>query len=453
MASRVKSSVRRERDSDALEAVKPLVVLVLFGMILYGGYSIVQKGPAPPDASAASLGSDPPPFVPPRVELQSPQPAAVNAAAAPLPPPLAAAAAPGAPPPPAQAVHQPSAAAAQPVTVSAPTAAAPVVTPAPVIVAPGGVPLPEAVGVGGAARTTDTASSPDPPGTPAPSPTYLTAESAPPPTPDAAAVPAALPERYASLPTAPPVAAAALATAAPPTPTSSAGGSAAFAAAWTDAHEKLAAGRYAEALAALSVWYDDPSLGLEESQRLEDLIGQLAGSVIWSQQDTLMPPYVVAAGETLPMVAAPLGISWQILAKINGVADPLQLHPGEHLKVLRGPFDGVVSISRRRLCLQLAGSYAGSFPVVVGRQFLARVGGSVPVVEVRRDAGGPQLVAAPAAARGPAIVLADGLLIEAAEDPGAVDGEPPSGSLVVSGRDLGELIDILGPGSRLLVRQ
>jgi hypothetical protein len=243
---------------------------------------------------------------------------------------------------------------------------------------------------------------------------------------------------------------------APPASSAVTGSSAAFATAWADAHEKLAAGRYAEALAALSIWYDDPSLGLEESQRLEDLLGQLAGSVIYSQHDLLLPPHVVAAGETLPAIAASLGVSWQLLGKINGVDDPQRLMPGEHLKLIRGPFDAVVSVSRRRVSLQLTGNYAGSFPVVVGRQFLGRVGNAIPVVEVRRGAGrDPQAAGFAAAdpAAKPAIVLADGLVIEAAEDPGVASESVPATSLVLSVRDFAELIDLLGPGSKVLVRQ
>jgi hypothetical protein len=287
-------------------------------------------------------------------------------------------------------------------------------------------------------------------------PTYLAAESAPPPVQEsvAAAIPADRPDRYATLPTAVPPAPAAMPATVVAAPAS--GTSAAFATAWQDAHEKLAAGRYAEALAALSVWYDDPSLGLEESQRLEDLLGQLAGTVVYSQQDLLLPPHVVAPGETLPQIAAALGVSWRLLAKINGVEDPQRLVPGEHLKLIRGPFDAVISVSRRRLSLQLAGNYAGSFPVVVGRQFLGRVGGSIAVVESRHGtsadalAGGPP--GDPAAAK-PSIVLAEGLVIEAAEDPVVVSDSAPATSLVVSVRDLEELLDILGPGSRVLLRQ
>jgi hypothetical protein len=308
------------------------------------------------------------------------------------------------------------------------------------------------------AATAGDAAGPNPGGT-----TYLNAQSAPPPVADAiaaASLPAAdttdRPDRYATLATTPPVSAGLLAPGAQPPAPSAPPSSAAFTTAWTDAHEKLAAGRYAEALAALSIWHDDPSLGLEESQRLEDLLGQLAGTVIYSQQDLLLPPHVVAAGETLPAVALPLGISWQLLGKINGVANPQDLVPGEHLKVLRGPFDAVVSVSRRRVSLQLGGYYAGSFPIVIGRTFLARVGTSIPVAEVRRGADRSSLAATALpvdAAAKPAIVLADGLLIEAAEDPGMAGDASPSSSLIVSVRDFAELLDILGPGSKVLIRQ
>jgi len=99
-------------------------------------------------------------------------------------------------------------------------------------------------------------------------------------------------------------------------------------------------------------WYNDADLAFEENQRLEDLLGQLAGTVIYSQKDLLMPPHVVGAGETLPAIAAPLGVNWQLLAKINGIPQPEGLIPGESLKVLRGPFDADVSLSRRRLTLR-----------------------------------------------------------------------------------------------------
>jgi LysM repeat protein len=397
-----------------MDAIKPLVVLVLFGTILYGAYSVVQKGPSPGMAETAEQA---PAFQPPQVDIPvtAPAPQATVVAAAPAATPFPATPAPA------------------PAALPAATPAMPAIDtlPAPPV---GAAPMPAAVAAASAAA-----------------PTYLPAESAPPPGNDPSATTMGRPERYATLPGAePPPAAAAIVP--PPVAPAVSGSASAFATAWSDAHDKLAAGRYAEALSGLSVWYDDPSLGLEESQQLEDLLGQLAGTVFYSQQDLLLPPHVVAAGETLPTIAAPLGVSWQLLAKINGVRDPMQLVPGEHLKLIRGPFDAVVSISRRRLSLQVAGSYAGSFPVVVGRQFLGRVGGSLPVLDIRRGAADVVPVAGPGTGRR-GLPLGEGLVIEAADDPNVVGDDSSPSSLVVSVRDLDELLDILGPGSRVLVRQ
>jgi LysM repeat protein len=243
-----------------------------------------------------------------------------------------------------------------------------------------------------------------------------------------------------------------------PLPTRSAP-STAFTAAWSDAHEKLAAGRYAEALSVLSLLYDDPTLGLEESQRLEDLLGQLAGTVIYSQKDLLLPPHIVAPGDTLQSIATPLQVPWQLVGKINGISDPVQLVQGEHLKVVRGPFDAVISVSRRRMSLQVGGNYAGSFPVVLGRQLYERVGQSVAVVEVRRpgpavDAGGIASQVAYAPPSGPkSITLGDGLSIEGVEDPSLFADSAAVSSVIVSLRDIEDIADILGPGSQVMVRQ
>jgi len=286
-----------------------------------------------------------------------------------------------------------------------------------------------------------------------PATTYLSAMSAPPPGleqqkpletslpgPDPLAAPASLPPETAAARTS------------PIRPQSTA-----FASAWADAHEKLAAGRYAEALAVLSVWYDDTSLGLEESQRLEELLGQLAGTVIYSQQDLLLPPHIVGPQDALPAIAAQLSVPWQLLAKINGIEDPARLVEGEPLKLVRGPFDAVVGVSRRRLSLQVGGNYAGSFPIVVGRQIQERVGASLAVVDVRR--GGVPAGQASAtqvsfvAAGQPAILLGDGMTIEAVDDPAALGDTAPASSLIIAARDLREIVDILGPGSHVLIRQ
>lgn len=231
--------------------------------------------------------------------------------------------------------------------------------------------------------------------------------------------------------------------------------SAAFTAAWTDAHNKLEAGRYAEALAVLSVWHDDLSLSVEENRQLERILGQLAGTVIYSTQDMLLPPHTVAAGETLETIAKPLNIPWKLLSKINGV-DSNELTAGQLIKVLRGPFDGVVSVSRRRMSLQVGGHYAGTFPAAIGNGFVSRIGSSVKLIDIQDDTKSQTTQTVPVGYHPKsrsAIILDNGLRIQPADDPGFVMKTPEDNVLLVSSADFNDLAGILGQGSQLLVRE
>ena len=389
MARRSKSKHRREQQNDPLEALRPLIVLGLLGMILYGAYSIIQKGPKetnqewhPPGTTHATT-SDAPPFkpspepqvsTPPSVELESPPNALASLPPAQTPPP--------------------------------------------------------SVALDAQKLATDPSVSPSTEQMP---PTYINA------------VPAVAPQSQS------PDNATGIVT----ENMSEQKESAAFTAAWTDAHNKLEAGRYAEALAVLSVWYDDPSLSVEENHQLERLLGQLAGTVIYSTQDMLLPPHTVADGETLETIAKPLNISWKLLSKINGIA-PSELTTGQRIKVLRGPFDGVVSISRRRISLQVGGRYAGTFPAAIGKGFVSRTGSSVKLIDVQQDKK-PQTVQTVPVGYQPAvqaaIILDDGLSIRPADDPSFVMKTPEDNVLLVSSADFNDLAGILGQGSQLLVRE
>jgi hypothetical protein len=167
----------------------------------------------------------------------------------------------------------------------------------------------------------------------------------------------------------------------------------------------------------------------------------------------------VAAGETLPAIAAPLGVNWQLLAKINGIPSPDGLLPGEPLKLLRGPFDAEVSLSRRRLTLRLTGNYAGSFPVAVGEAVAARAEETLAVVQIQRGAlettGAVQQASfelpESSQAAEQAIRLEGDLMIVAAAEPAEMADEPPATHLIVSRAHLADLLDILTPASRITV--
>lgn len=424
MAGRKK---QKSSGSDSGEAVKPLIVLVLLGTILYGGYSVIQKGRDKAVEEVVDGGEAPrfgaEPDVPPPSPMTEPLMDPVAAA------PVAATPALSAP-----AVSFPPAA-AESVASPGPTG--------PTYVA-GREGPPPSVGENGFEAAGDPAMQGD---------VHLPPEAFAPPQEAFADVepPASFPALDADVAD---VAVGAM------SPLASVDNSklAAFTADWDEAHEQLKAGRYAESLALLSAWYDDPDLAVEEGQRLEDLLGQLAGTVIYSQQDLLMPPHVVGGGETLPAIAAPLGVNWQLLAKINGIPQPDGLVPGESLKVLRGPFDADASLSRRRLTLRLTGNYAGNFPMAIGEAVAARAGESLAVIALERFdptfSGGVQQASfqvSDASQTSPRIRLEGDIMLVAAEDPAAMAYDPPPTHIVVSRAHLADLIDILTPASRVTI--
>ena len=132
--------------------------------------------------------------------------------------------------------------------------------------------------------------------------------------------------------------------------------------------ESLDRGALSQALLLLSDWYGDPSLSREENQGLQTLLGQLAGSVIYSREHRLEPPYLVQADETLEKIAKKYNTSWQLLAKINGIDRPYQLQPGQKLKVVQGPFSALIDLEDRHLTLMLDRRYAGKFSIDVDPQ-------------------------------------------------------------------------------------
>jgi len=151
----------------------------------------------------------------------------------------------------------------------------------------------------------------------------------------------------------------------------------AFEAAWEGVQEKLRRGELAQALFALSIWYNDPSIPQDKIEACQQLLDQLAGTVIYSRQHLLEPPYPVQPGDSLAQIAHAYDVTLELLARINGIEPPYELHPGEPLKVVRGPFRGELSLARRELTLFLGRYYAGRFPV--------EIGSDMPQVELTYD--------------------------------------------------------------------
>lgn len=242
--------------------------------------------------------------------------------------------------------------------------------------------------------------------------------------------------------------------------TSAAPGS--FADAWNQAHKKLGAGQLADALKDLSAWYGHSSLTSAEETQLVDLLGQLAGTVIYSRQHLIAEPHKVQAGEQLADVAAKYQVTPELLAKINGLDVRAPLAGGEELKIVKGPFSAMVDVQRRRLVLLLDGRYAGSFDLPAVGSDLNNLGSgqSVELAVSKKTVApiynGPQGEIAAGASGNPLgqylLALGNELAIHGT-NPNGAPAEQPAAGIRLGATDIEDLFDILTVGSRVIVRR
>jgi hypothetical protein len=124
----------------------------------------------------------------------------------------------------------------------------------------------------------------------------------------------------------------------------------------------------------LSAWYGSSHLTKAERILVTELLDQVTGTIVYSQESWLEEPYIVRAGDRLDLIARQYGVPWQLLAKVNQIREPGDLPEGMPLKVLRGPFSAVVDLSEHELILRLDGKYAGRFEIGVGRTVADQTG-------------------------------------------------------------------------------
>jgi hypothetical protein len=230
-----------------------------------------------------------------------------------------------------------------------------------------------------------------------------------------------------------------------------------FAASWQAVGQLLSQDRLVEAHRELSRWYADPRIAASQ-QQVQELLDQLAGTIIYSRESLMDPAYEVQPGDTLERIAGRYQVPWQLLAKINGIGDPNSLRSGERLKVVRGPFSADVDVSRFRLTLWLGDLYAGSFPIGLGGDHSLADGVFAVEQKVQNPTYyGPEGVIA---ADDPANPLGERLLslgqqlgIHGTNEPQGLGQAGSRGCIRLSARDIDDVYDILSVGSRVTIRR
>lgn len=221
---------------------------------------------------------------------------------------------------------------------------------------------------------------------------------------------------------------------------------------WDEAQVYLGQNDLVEATRKLTKWRNRPELNPSQKEKLNLLLSQLAGTVVYSTQHSLEEPYTVGSGETLGSIAQQFQVPAILLQRINGIADPNSLTPGQKLKVLRGPFHAKVDMTHNELTLEIDGCYAGRFPITIENGAIIPAGEH----EVLRKEANPQfydesaqkiLTASDPANPygGHAVHLDGGIVLHGSGGPG--------GSISMSARDSEDIFGILSIGSKVTVRR
>lgn len=199
-------------------------------------------------------------------------------------------------------------------------------------------------------------------------------------------------------------------------------------------------GQLVEALRELSKWYGNTAVPPEDEPHLIELLSQLAGTVIYSRDPWLGPPYQVRVGESLESIAQQDQVPWQLLAKINGLQNPNGLLPGEKLKIVHGPFQAQLNVRQGWLALFVDGLYAGRFRVQATDP-VTKPDGDYPVVKFsagQLGAGGNQA---------PYISLGGDLHLRVPED-----ALPPGVTAIrINRQDMDDVFDMLSERSQVTI--
>jgi LysM repeat protein len=146
---------------------------------------------------------------------------------------------------------------------------------------------------------------------------------------------------------------------------------------FADAQRKRDAGDLLAARAMLNDALLSGRLGGSDVDRAKQLISQINQTVVFSSQrfddDPFGGTYTVQSGDLLRKIADKYDVTWELLARLNGLSDPRKLRAGQTIKIIHGPFNAAVYKSRFIMDIYLGPPmqrgcmYITSYPVGLGK--------------------------------------------------------------------------------------
>lgn len=144
-----------------------------------------------------------------------------------------------------------------------------------------------------------------------------------------------------------------------------------------DAQAAMNQGNLLQARTILNAALLSGKLNQDEASQAKQLIGQANAALILSPtrdpNDPFVSTYRVASGDSLAKIASRYNVTWELLARMNGITNPRKLRAGQTIKVVQGPFSAVVNKQTFKIDLWLGkpegqqSLYIMQFPVGLGQ--------------------------------------------------------------------------------------
>lgn len=128
----------------------------------------------------------------------------------------------------------------------------------------------------------------------------------------------------------------------------------------------LARNAYSSGLAACA--------SAEEENEIKKTLLSLNQELIFSKKpspDSVV--YVVKKGDTLNKIARDYNIPYELIQSVNDIKGHL-IHPGQRLKIVKGPFDALIELQKFRLTVYLRGNFVKEYPIGIGKAGITPIG-------------------------------------------------------------------------------
>lgn len=217
----------------------------------------------------------------------------------------------------------------------------------------------------------------------------------------------------------------------------------------------VADGETLEAHAALSrLYWKQPEFRTQIFERIEET----AANIYANPNSHFAEPHFVEFGDTLEDIAKKYQVPWQYLAQLNSTTRET-LQAGQKLKVLNGPFGAVVDLNSFEMTIHAHGWYVHRYRIGVGRD----LGTTVGEFTVQNKKENPvwnrpdgEIVEAddPQNPIGEYwIGLGEHIGIHGTIDPGSIGRETSQGCIHLVDGDISEIFNLLGTGSKVVIRR